>query len=106
MLITADYSAGKLTIHMAGELDHHSAKCALTDIDRLLDEYMPRDAILDMSALSFMDSAGIALILRTERRMRRAGGRASVENPAQQPLRVLDAAGIDRMIPVRGGLRT
>ena len=106
MLITADYSAGRLTIHLEGELDHHSARRGMADIERLLDEYMPRDAILDMSALTFMDSAGIALILRTERRMRRAGGRASVENPAQQPLRVLDAVGIDRMIPVRGGLRT
>ena len=105
MLIPADYSAGKLTIHMAGELDHHSAKSALTDIDRLLDEYMPRDAVLDMSGLTFMDSAGIALILKTERRMRSSGGRACIMNPARQPLRVLDASGIERMIPVRGGLR-
>ena len=105
MKITADYDAGKLTIHLSGELDHHSAREGMAGIERLLDEYMPRDAVLDMSGLTFMDSAGIALILRTERRMRRCGGRACIENPARQPLRVLDASGIDRMIPVRGGLR-
>ena len=105
MQITADYNSGRLVIHLAGELDHHSARAALGDIERLLDEYMPRDAVLDMSGLTFMDSAGIALILRTERHMRRCGGRACIENPARQPLRVLDASGIDRMIPVRGGLR-
>ena len=106
MQITADYGAGRLIIHLPGELDHHSARPGLNDIEQLLDEYMPRDVVLDMSGLTFMDSAGIALILRTERRMRQTGGRACIENPAKQPLRVLDASGIDRMIPVRGGIRS
>ena len=106
MQITADYRSGRLVIRLAGELDHHSARAALEEVERLLDDYLPRDAVLDLAGLTFMDSAGIALILRTERHMRRTGGRACVSNPAKQPLRVLDAAGIDRMIPVRGGLRT
>ena len=105
MKVTANYSAGRLTIHLSGELDHHSAREGLGEIDQLLDEYMPRDAVLDMSALTFMDSSGIALILKTDRRMRQCGGRASIANPAKQPLRVLDASGIERMIPVRGGSR-
>lgn len=103
MRITADYSAGRLTIYLIGELDHHSARDALAQIERLLDEYMPRDAVLDMSGLTFMDSSGIALILKTERRMRSGGGRACIANPAKQPLRVLDASGIERKIPVTGG---
>lgn len=106
MQVWADYISGKLTIHLAGELDHHSAREGMAAIERLLDEYMPRDAALDMSELTFMDSAGIALILRTERRMRRRGGRACILNPARQPQRVLDAAGIERMIPVRGEVTT
>ncbi len=103
MKITADYGAGRLTIHLAGELDHHSARDGLGAIDRLLDEYMPRDAVLDMSGLTFMDSAGLALILKTERRMRTSGGRAAIANPTKQPLRVLEASGIERKIPVIGG---
>ena len=46
------------------------AHAALRDIDALLDEYLPRDAVLDMSGLTFMDSAGIALLLKTARRVR------------------------------------
>ena len=105
MRITADYGAGRMVIHLAGELDHHSAHAALRDIDALLDEYLPRDAVLDMSGLTFRDAAGIALLLKTARRVRTGGGRASIANPARQPLRVLDASGIDRMIPVIGGTR-
>ena len=43
---------------------------------------------------------GIAVIIRVSRRMTALGGRAWVENPARQPQRVLDAAGIERLVPV------
>lgn len=101
MKITSSYAAGRLTLHFSGELDHHGARESMRAIDGLIDEYLPRDAALDMGALTFMDSSGIALILKVERRMRETGGRAWVENPARQPLRVLDASGIDRVVPIR-----
>ena len=72
----------------------------IRSIDELLDEYLPRDCVLDMSGLSFMDSSGIAVIVRSYKKMRSAGGRMYIENPQTQPLKVLDASGIDRMIPI------
>ena len=87
MLISTDYSAGRLTIRLAGELDHHGSREAMRKIDGLIDEYLPRDTAIDMSGLSFMDSSGIALILRTERRVRALGGRAAPRYPGREPLR-------------------
>ena len=103
MNISTAFAAGRLTIYLAGELDHHEARGAIRSIDELLDEYLPRDCVLDMSGLSFMDSSGIALIIRMSRRMKNLGGRAWIENPAKQPLRVIDASGIDRLVPVAIG---
>ena len=40
------------------------------------------------------------LSLEGERRMRELGGRVWVENPARQPRRVIDASGVDRLVPV------
>ena len=100
MNISTAFAAGRLTIYLAGELDHHEARGAIRSIDELLDEYLPRDCVLDMSGLSFMDSSCIALIIRMSRRMKNLGGRAWIENPAKQPLRVIDASGIDRLVPV------
>ena len=100
MNISTAFAAGRLTIYLAGELDHHEARGAIRSIDELLDEDLPRDCVLDMSGLSFMDSSGIALIIRMSRRMKNLGGRAWIENPAKQPLRVIDASGIDRLVPV------
>ena len=100
MNISTAFAAGRLTIYLAGELDHPEARGAIRSIDELLDEYLPRDCVVDMSGLSFMDSSGIALIIRMSRRMKNLGGRAWIENPAKQPLRVIDASGIDRLVPV------
>lgn len=100
MNIGTAFSAGRLTVYLNGELDHHESRIAMKEIDELLDEYMPRDCALDLSGLSFMDSSGIAVIIRVSRRMKNNGGRAWIENPAKQPQRVIDTAGIDRLVPV------
>ncbi len=103
MNISTAFSTGRLTIFLSGELDHHEAKCTINTIDELLDEYLPRDCILDLSGLTFMDSSGIAVIIRTSRRMKSLGGRVWIENPAKQAQRVIDASGIDRLVPVATG---
>ncbi len=66
-----------------------------------LDDYLPRDCVIDLAGLTFMDSSGVALILKIARLLSETGGRAWVENASRQPLRVLDASGIDRMVPVK-----
>ena len=103
MNISTAFSSGRLTIFLSGELDHHEARCTLNTIDELLDEYLPRDCVLDRAGLTFMDSSGIAVIIRTSRRMKALGGRVWIENPAKQALRVIDASGIDRLVPVATG---
>ena len=100
MNISTSFQSGRLTVYLSGELDHHEARRTLCELDELLDEYLPRDCALDLSGLSFMDSSGIALIVRLQRRMHELGGRVWVENPARQARRVIDASGVDRLVPV------
>lgn len=100
MDIRTTYDAGILTVYLAGELDHHEAKETLRRIDELLDDYIPRDCALNMAGLSFMDSSGIAVIIRTSRRMKALGGRMWIEDPARQPQKVIDASGIERLVPI------
>ncbi len=100
MNISSAFSGGRLTAYLSGELDQHEARAAMRSLDELLDAYLPRDLVLDLGELHFMDSSGIALMIRLSRRMKTMGGRMWIENPAKQPKRVIDAAGIDRLIPV------
>ncbi len=103
MKISSAYQEGRLTAWLEGELDQHQARESLRRLEELLDAYLPRDLVLDLSELSFMDSSGIALMIRLSRRMKSSGGRMWIENPARQPKRVIDAAGIARLIPVAAG---
>ena len=89
-----------LRLCFAGELDHHAAQEVMQRAEAILDRYLPKDCVLDLSALRFMDSSGVALILQLHKHMHDMGGRLRVENPASQPLRVLDISGIDRLVRV------
>lgn len=100
MNVLSAYREGRLTIYLHGELDHHAVRESMCAVERLLDEYLPRDCVLDLTDLRFMDSSGIALILKLHRRMRERGGRAWVENAAEQPMRVIDASGIERLVRI------
>ena len=98
MDIGSAFSAGRLTLSLSGELDHHAAREAMDSIGELLDAHLPRECALELSGLRFMDSSGVALIVRLSRRMRELGGSLSVENPVGQARRVLSCAGVDKIV--------
>ncbi len=100
MKIYSTLADTRLTVFLSGELDHHAAKGTMEKIDRLLDDYLPRDCVLNLAGLTFMDSSGIALILRIFKRQKETGGRAYVENPSRQAQRVIDASGIYRLVSI------
>ncbi len=100
MKIAASFSSGTLRVYLSGELDHHEAGGAIRAIGGLIEEHMPRECVMDLSGLAFMDSSGIAVIINASRKMRSYGGRLRVENPADQARKVLEASGIDRLIAV------
>ncbi len=87
-----------LTVRLTGEIDHHAARQLMQELDREIEQTFPRQLTVDMSGVTFMDSSGISLILRTWRRMREAGGTMDVTNVPQQPARVLKAAGVPKMV--------
>ena len=87
-----------LELYLKGELDHHGAKGLLTKLEREIEASLPSELILDFSGITFMDSAGIAVALRGWQRMRELGGSVVLRHVAPQPKKVLEAAGIGRMM--------
>lgn len=90
-----------LIISLTGELDHHAAKEVLHTLDVLMEERLPLDCTLDLRGLSFMDSSGIAVILGVYRRVFELAGTFRAEHVPPQAARVLEAAGIDRIVEIR-----
>ena len=94
MEIEATSADRNLLLEMKGELDHHGARNALRELELSIDAALPKKLVLDLAGVTFMDSSGIALILRAQQRMQLLEGSLLVRNVPQQARRVLDAAGI------------
>ena len=101
MEVLAKSADRNLLLELEGELDHHAAKDAICQIERAIDAALPKKLVLDLEGVTFMDSSGIALILRAQQRMQMLDGSLLVCNVPQQARRVLDAAGISRMVSIR-----
>lgn len=100
MAVASSTNHRALTISLAGEIDHHRAKAVMQDIEQEIDEVLPRELLVDCRGITFMDSSGIAVLLRLWRRMEELGGSIRITNLPPQPARVLGAAGIGRLIPI------
>ena len=91
----------ELLLEFSGEMDHHGARNALKEVEMAIDAALPQTLILDFSGVTFMDSSGIALLIRARQRMQELGGTADVCGAAAQARRVLDAAGLQRYLTIR-----
>ena len=90
----------QLTIALTDEIDHHSAKETMQAVGKKIDLYLPSVCILDFKAVTFMDSSGIAVVINSVRRMREIGGKLKLQNIPPQPMKVLKAAGIEKITPI------
>lgn len=77
---------GELDLAVAGELDE-VLDAAIAECDRVL---------VGLQRCSFIDSSGIAVILRAHNRMEEEGHRLAVYAPADQVLRILSMTGLTR----------
>ena len=87
-----------LTIFLPGELDHHNAEEIRKGADKLIEENHIKCVIFDFQETNFMDSSGIAVLLRAYRRLGELGGAVKVVHVPAQAGKVLRAAGLDKLM--------
>ena len=98
MAVTCKAENRALYAAIEGEVDHHRAKQIVSELVRQIDLTMPRRLTVDLGGVSFMDSSGIAVLLRASRRMGELEGTMEVVHVPEQAGKVLRAAGLDRLI--------
>lgn len=102
MQMTSFLQDKQLTIALCGEIDHHGARSVLRMIADKIDQFMPTVCILDFKGVTFMDSSGIAIVIHAYRRMQELQGILSLKRVPAQPMKVLEAAGMNRIISIEG----
>ena len=89
-----------LLIRVGGEIDHHSAVTVRTGIDARLREERPRRVMLELSAVDFMDSSGLGLIMGRFALVKQYGGTLAVLDPSPAVLKIIKLAGMERMVSI------
>ena len=89
-----------LEIALIGELDHPAAREIGGRLGRAIEAALPLRLVLVWSGVTFMDSSGIAVVMRVRQRVRDLGGAVTLRGVRPQARKVLDAAGLDRFVTV------
>ncbi len=93
--VTIRQEGKAMTALLSGEIDHHWAAVLREQIDERLKAAAPAVLILDFSAVTFMDSSGVGLILGRHRLAQSLGGTVVVQKAPANIKRMLAIAGIE-----------
>lgn len=89
-----------LCVKVAGELDLAVTDQFRDQLTAALQETHARNLLLDFSALDFIDSSGLGVILGRLRELAPQGGRIAISGANQQVYRLLTASGLHKVIEV------
>ena len=88
-----------LYIQITEEIDHHTTEIIRRKMDNEITRFMPRKVVFDFSKVSFMDSAGIGLIIGRYKLVDMLGGKVKVTNLTTPVRKIFEMSGILRIIP-------
>ena len=91
----------QLLVEITEEIDHHVAEKIRRKVDDEITRYMPRKTIFDFSRVSFMDSAGIGMIIGRYKMMKLIGGEMEIININPNVKRILEMSGISKIITMK-----
>ena len=87
----------EVTAFLSGEIDHHTAKGMREEIDGCAVRQKPLKLVLDFREVSFMDSAGIGLVMGRYRLMQELGGELRVTGVPSHIKKVMRLSGLDKL---------
>ena len=93
------YDKDKLLIlKITDEIDDHNVQNIRRKADYEIERYMPKKIIFDFDCVTFMDSAGIGLIIGRYKFANMIGAKLELSNLTQSVRRIFDMSGILKLI--------
>ena len=95
------YEEDKLLVFkITDEIDDCTVQKIRRRADYEIERYMPKRVIFDFDSVTFMDSAGIGMIIGRYKFANMIGAKLEVSNLTQSVKRIFEMSGILRLIPV------
>lgn len=89
----------QLIFKMDEEIDECEVQKIRRKLDNEIERYMPKEVIFDFSNVSFMDSAGIGLIIGRYKLANMLGGQVQVTNMTTPVKKIFEMSGMSKIIP-------
>ena len=98
---TKFYEKEKLLIFkISEEIDDYTVRKIRRRADYEIERYMPKRVVFDFDSVTFMDSAGIGLIIGRYKFVNMLGGKLELANLTQNVKKIFEMSGILKIIPV------
>lgn len=95
------YEEDKLLIfRITDEIDDFSVQKIRRRADYEIERYMPKKVIFDFNSVTFMDSAGIGLVIGRYKFVKMLGGTVELANLTNSIKKIFEMSGILRLIPI------
>jgi anti-sigma B factor antagonist len=93
--------AGGLVLTLSGELDAYDAPALRTAFADAAETAGEATVVLDLSAVSFIDSTALGTVVGLLRRVRERGGELRVVLPETEARRIFELTALERTLDVR-----
>ena len=98
MEINAVRRGPRVIVRLCGELDHHSASRVRGALDLMLRDVTVREMQLEMTGVTFMDSAGLGVVLGRYKTLSARGGRMIVSGMRTSIDRIFRMSGLYALV--------
>ena len=88
-----------LVLKITDEIDDHNVQNIRRKADYEMERYMPKRIVFDFNSVTFMDSAGIGLIIGRYKFANIIGAKLELSNLTKSVRRIFDMSGILKLIP-------
>lgn len=82
------------------DIDECCAQKIRRRLDNEIERYMPKEIVFDFNNVSFMDSAGIGLLIGRYKFANMLGGKVEITNISDPIRKIFEMSGILKLIPV------
>lgn len=88
-----------LVLKITEEIDDYSVQKIRRRADYEIERYMPRKVIFDFDRVTFMDSAGIGMIIGRYKEISMLGGSLQLANMSDSVRKIFQMSGVLKIIP-------
>ena len=89
----------RLIFQISEDIDEYVVQKIRRRLDNEIERYMPKEVIFDFNKVSFMDSAGIGLVIGRYKLASMLGGKVKVTNLTTPVRKIFEMSGILKIIP-------